>query len=190
MPDNRRWVLEHEKRFSQDPYFTRTWHYFHEDYKPAICGHPPIPGTPRVGEEPYLLAGQSIHLCEKCYLERMKQLEKKPRSLQDFVTEVMDWAKTKGWEPDDKRTFGDECTLLHTEISEAFEAWRKRGFEAWTETDKNGIEKPEGVPSEFADLFIRLCHYCGAHNIDLEEWFDRKMAYNQKREYRHGGKRA
>lgn len=50
------------------------------------------------------------------------------------------------------------------------------------------IGKPEGVASEFADVFIRLLHYCECHGFNLEEEFIRKMQYNITRAYRHGGR--
>jgi NTP pyrophosphatase (non-canonical NTP hydrolase) len=106
--------------------------------------------------------------------------------LADLSIEAYEVAVSKGWEQDaGTRTFGDECSLLHTEISEAFEAYRKRGFESWEGQDG----KPEGVGSEFADVFIRLLHYCYVHGIDLQAEYDLKTAYNRTREYRHGGKK-
>lgn len=96
-------------------------------------------------------------------------------------------AVSKGWEEDgDKRTFPEECMLVTSEVSEAFEAFRKRGFESWEEGPDN---KPEGVASEFADTFIRLLHYCHTRNIDLWYEYQRKTAYNRTRPYRHGLKR-
>jgi NTP pyrophosphatase (non-canonical NTP hydrolase) len=120
------------------------------------------------------------------------------KSLAEMGEEVYEWAKTKGWEPDPSRTFGDECALLHSEISEALEAFRDHGYWGYF-TDSSGVkwmtnnrryldQKPEGVPSEFADLLIRLVHYCRVHDIDLEAEFDAKMAFNQGRPWRHGGK--
>lgn len=99
---------------------------------------------------------------------------------------VYNWCVKKGWEPDSKRDFGTECMLLTTEVSEAFEAYRIRKFETYT--DPNG--KPDDVASEFADILIRLLHYARVHEIDLETEFKRKMAYNEKRPWRHGGKHA
>lgn len=47
--------------------------------------------------------------------------------------------------------------------------------------------KPEGVGPEFADLAIRLLETCEEYGLDLEFEIERKMAYNEKREQRHGG---
>lgn len=99
--------------------------------------------------------------------------------------EVFEWAVTKGWEPDPNRSFGDECALIHSEVSEALEAFRDYGLNDVTDTVTS---KPEGVASEFADVLIRLLHYCERYGIDLGEEYRRKMDYNKTRAWRHGGK--
>lgn len=131
--------------------------------------------------------------------------------LKDMQREVIEWATSKGWEPDPHRTFGDECALLHSEVSEALEAYRSWKFDDPTRTEEEIVEhhskvhglcvhgeryrecdkyspKPEGVASEFADILIRLLHYSANHGIDLEAEYHRKMAYNKTRSYRHGGR--
>lgn len=107
--------------------------------------------------------------------------------LANLARESYEVAASKGWEEDAAtRTFGEECMLMTSEIAEAYEAWRRRGFDSWEGPDG----KPEGVPSELADLFIRLLHYCYCHDIDLWAEYQRKTAYNRTRPYRHGGKRS
>jgi len=51
------------------------------------------------------------------------------------------------------------------------------------------IDKPEGVPSELADAVIRIADLCGYYGINLEKAIEEKMSYNEKREYKHGGKK-
>ena len=48
--------------------------------------------------------------------------------------------------------------------------------------------KPIGVPSEIADLVIRIFDFAGEHGIDLERAVTEKMAYNKTRPFRHGNK--
>lgn len=127
--------------------------------------------------------------------------------LKEASVRVFKWATRKGWEPAPGRTFGDECALIHSEVSEALEAYQLWGVDDATKSkchplntldtliacentagNPDHICKPEGVGSEFADILVRLLHYCEARGINLEWEFERKMRYNESRPYRHGGK--
>lgn len=109
------------------------------------------------------------------------------RTLGAMTQEVMEWCHSKGWY-DNPVSFLEAMALLHTEVSEAVEAWRKWGTDDATDPtiEPNLIHKPEGIGSEFADVLIRLLDDCGRFGIDLEAEYHRKMAYNRTRPYRHG----
>lgn len=105
--------------------------------------------------------------------------------------EVMEFVKSKGWaDTAEIIPFPEAISLLHSEVSEALEAWRDNGLASWFTKDQAGKDKPEGVGSEFADLLIRLMHYAAIYDINLAWEFRQKMDYNHTRPYRHGGKRA
>lgn len=108
-----------------------------------------------------------------------------------------------GWF-DGERTFGDEIALIHSEASEALEAFRADGFSDLVRlaegmyppksltvalaADQGRIGKPEGVASELADIVIRVLDSAKRHGIDIEDAIVRKLNYNATRGYRHGGK--
>lgn len=85
-------------------------------------------------------------------------------------------------------TEGELLILIVSEVCEAFEEIRN-GHEM-TETYYTGKDnKMEGVPSELADVVIRVMDVCEHYGIDLEAAIIEKHNYNKTRPYKHGGKK-
>lgn len=99
-------------------------------------------------------------------------------------------AERHGWW-DEPATFGEKIALMHSELSEALEEYRNGHHykEIYWTTDSDGQQKPEGIPIEFADVFIRICDFAGQFGVDLEEAVRIKTDYNRGRPYKHGGKK-
>lgn len=104
--------------------------------------------------------------------------------INELVQKAHENAKNKGWWDED-RSFGELIALIHSEASESLEDYRKghSPTEVWYQHGK-----PCGIPSELADICIRVFDVCGRYGIDLEKAIIEKMEYNETRPYKHGGK--
>jgi NTP pyrophosphatase (non-canonical NTP hydrolase) len=104
---------------------------------------------------------------------------------------------------------GEELMLIVSELSEALEDYRAgklvhetvyedAGNRVWTAAEIEALRKdgqfqvgrfkPCGIPSELADVIIRVLDFSGKHGVDIEKAVIEKMAYNVTRPHRHGGK--
>lgn len=108
----------------------------------------------------------------------------------DLIKDVHENAKEHGWWDGEQRSFGELIALCHSELSEALEEYRNghAPAETYYSKDKQGNDKPEGVPSELADVVIRIFDMCGYYGIDIEKIIIEKHLYNKSRPYKHGGK--
>ena len=80
-------------------------------------------------------------------------------------------AKKFGTKPDEINV-AEKIALIHTEISEAYEAYRHQNIDG-----KNGFKE------ELGDVVIRVIHLCGVFDINLEEEILKKMESNENREW-------
>jgi NTP pyrophosphatase (non-canonical NTP hydrolase) len=113
--------------------------------------------------------------------------------INELCEKAHDASRRKGWYDGAlaNRNIGEMLALIHSEVSEALEEARVQHpseFGTIGIRDENG--KPIGFASEIADVFIRLGDLCKYVGIDAEAAIAEKMAFNETRPYRHGGKRA
>lgn len=80
----------------------------------------------------------------------------------------------------------DKLLLLIQEATEAFDEIRDGHDLSTNRYREDG--KPEGFPSEIADIVIRCGDLAGIVGFDLEEAVREKMIYNEIRPYKHGRK--
>lgn len=134
-------------------------------------------------------------LCREQERETVKS-EIENNDIDELAREIQEWARGKGWD-EIKRHPAEWIALAHTELSEAFEAYRLAGMEDWynvTESividDDYTLAKPEGYWSELADTIIRILHNFKEAPHPPSHYLREKMTYNTYRAHRHGGKLA
>ena len=111
------------------------------------------------------------------------------KTISEWQKEVYAVAKEKGWHDIGKdKSFAECVVLVHAELSEAIEEYRKPNLEkGFLYYSPKG--KPEGISIELADVAIRVFDMCEQFDIDLEKAIEIKNEYNKTRSYRHGNKK-
>jgi NTP pyrophosphatase (non-canonical NTP hydrolase) len=105
-----------------------------------------------------------------------------------LITEIRNLCINKGWRTTasgskEGHEFPAYIALLHSEASEALEAYRDKD---WSSTREDG--KPLGVGPELADVIIRVLDMCDIWEIDINYEINRVLEYGWTRPYRHGGR--
>jgi len=103
--------------------------------------------------------------------------------LNDLALEIRKINDANGWKIVKPEDWSDSeykipaiLALIHSEVSEALEDYRKDNREHFAE--------------EIADVMIRCLDLCAGQNIDIEKEILAKMEKNKLRGFRHGGKKV
>ncbi|MDY6895004.1 MAG: MazG nucleotide pyrophosphohydrolase domain-containing protein [Thermotogota bacterium] len=94
---------------------------------------------------------------------------------QSLAMEIHENAKNHGWW-DKARSIPELLCLVHSEVSEALEAYRN--------------EDKENFAEELADIIIRVFDMAVGNGINIQEEVVKKHMVNTQRAYRHGGKKC
>ena len=124
-------------------------------------------------------------LCQTIYARNVKagwwsdlHFDKKVQALLDKgfdevqITEILG---ALGIERDGKRNVPEMLCLIHSEISEAYEAYRHKN-----------IDDRDGFKEELGDAIQRILHLCGVMNVDVEGAILAKLNSNKGRNWDWG----
>lgn len=103
------------------------------------------------------------------------------KTLKLMAEDVRKLNTEKGWREPGK-TYGDYIALLHTEVGEMSDAFRRWGLEDGTDhntvnADEGGLPKPEGIGAELADVLIRTLDTL---DVVTMKWMDTGLGPNDR----------
>ena len=102
------------------------------------------------------------------------------QSLRDIQKTLHQACVSAGWYTDlelgvpVKRNFGEVVALMHSELSEALEGWRKDLMD-------NHLPHRKSVEVELADAVYRILDTAEAEGLDIAGALAEKLIYNQQR---------
>ncbi len=102
--------------------------------------------------------------------------------LNDLAERIREDNRANGWNVTERGDWSDQykvpaiLALIHSEVSEALEAFRHGDAANFAE--------------ELADVIIRVLDCCPGLGIDIDAEVQAKLEKNRKRGFRHGGKRV
>lgn len=153
---------------------------------PSLGFHPieyhdckPVPGVKLDAAKAEITAlAANLACADRAQRESQKQSARLVGALQE-VAECLRGAEDKreiAKEVISRALAEAEVALIHSEVSEALEDFRKGDREHFSE--------------EIADVVIRCLDLCGGMGIDLDAAVAAKLAKNRQRGFRHGGKKV
>lgn len=94
-------------------------------------------------------------------------------TIQQLTKLIMAQAKEKGFgtKPEEINV-AEKIALIHSEISEAFEAYRHKN-----------IDGEDGFKEELGDAVQRILHLCGVLDINIEKSILKKIKSNETRNW-------
>ena len=93
--------------------------------------------------------------------------------IKEITEKILKQAKEKGWGTKPEEIIvAEKIALIHSEISEAFEAYRKKN-----------LDGKDGFKEELGDALTRILHLASIFNIDIEQEVLKKLDFNESRKW-------